>query len=38
MVPPSLVGLKLKLLPHILGSLDGLPQPMARFLKRKIAP
>jgi acetolactate synthase-1/2/3 large subunit len=38
MVPPSLAGLKLKLLPHILGSLDGLPQPMARFLKRKIAP
>jgi acetolactate synthase-1/2/3 large subunit len=26
MVPPSLAGLKLKLLPHILGSLEGLPQ------------
>jgi acetolactate synthase-1/2/3 large subunit len=38
MVPPSLAGLKLKMLPHILGSLDGMPQPMARFLKRKIAP
>ncbi len=38
MVPPSLAGLKLKLLPHILGSLDGLPRPVARFLKRKIAP
>jgi acetolactate synthase-1/2/3 large subunit len=38
MVPPSLAGLKLKLLPHILGSLEGLPRPVARFLKRKIAP
>jgi acetolactate synthase-1/2/3 large subunit len=38
MVPPSLAGLKLKLLPHILGSLEGLPQPVARFFKRKIAP
>ena len=38
MVPPSLSGLKLKMLPKILGSLDGLPQPVARFLKRKIAP
>ena len=38
LVPPSLAGLKLKMLPHILGSLDGLPQPVARFLKRKIAP
>ena len=38
LVPPTLAGLKLKMLPHILGSLDGLPQPVARFLKRKIAP
>lgn len=38
MVPPSLAGLKLKVLPHLLGSLDGMPQPLARFLKRKIAP
>lgn len=38
MVPPTLAGLKLRLLPHILGSLDGMPQPVARFLKRKIAP
>jgi acetolactate synthase-1/2/3 large subunit len=38
MVPPSLSGLKLKMLPRILGSLGGLPQPVARFLKRKIAP
>ncbi|MBD9372371.1 acetolactate synthase large subunit [Rhizobium sp. ARZ01] len=38
MVPPTLSGLKLKLLPHVLGSLDGLPRPIARILKRKIAP
>jgi acetolactate synthase-1/2/3 large subunit len=37
-VPPALTGLKLKLLPHILGSLDSMPQPIARMLKRKIAP
>jgi acetolactate synthase I/II/III large subunit len=37
-VPPALAGLKLKLLPHILGSLDRMPQPVARMLKRKIAP
>jgi acetolactate synthase I/II/III large subunit len=37
-VPPALAGLKLKLLPHILGSLDSMPQPIARMLKRKIAP
>jgi len=38
MVPPSLAGLKLKLLPHILGSLDSVPQSIARMVKRKIAP
>lgn len=38
MVPPSLAGLRLKLLPHILGSLDSMPRPLARMLKRKIAP
>lgn len=38
MVPQSLAGLKLKLLPHVLGSLDSMPQPVARALKRKIAP
>lgn len=38
MVPPTLSGLKLKLLPHVLGSLEGLPGPIARMLKRKIAP
>jgi acetolactate synthase-1/2/3 large subunit len=37
-VPPALAGLKLKLLPHILGSMDSMPQPIARMLKRKIAP
>jgi acetolactate synthase-1/2/3 large subunit len=38
MVPPALSGLKLKLLPHLLGSLDRMPLPMARMLKRKLAP
>lgn len=38
MVPPALTGLKLKLLPHLLGSLDRVPLPVARMLKRKIAP
>lgn len=38
MVPPALAGLKLKLLPRILGSLEGTPQPAARFFRRKIAP
>jgi acetolactate synthase-1/2/3 large subunit len=38
MVPPSLSGMKLKVLPHLLNSLDGMPAPLARFLKRKIAP
>ncbi len=37
-VPPTLSGLKLKLLPHLLGSLDKMPQPLAHMLKRKIAP
>ena len=37
-VPPALAGLRLKLLPRILGSLDSMPQPIARMLKRKIAP
>jgi acetolactate synthase-1/2/3 large subunit len=38
MVPQSLAGVKLKLLPHVLGSLDSMPQSVARVLKRKIAP
>jgi len=37
-VPPSLAGLKLRVLPHLLQSLAKLPQPMARVLKRQIAP
>jgi acetolactate synthase-1/2/3 large subunit len=37
-VPPTLSGLKLKLLPHVLGSLNKLPQPLAHVLKRKLAP
>ena len=38
MVPPSLAGLKLRLLPYLLRSLDRLPMPLARALKRKVAP
>ena len=37
-VPPSLAGLKLRVLPHLLGSLGHLPRPIARALKRAIAP
>lgn len=37
-VPPTLAGLKLRVLPHLLQSLANLPQPVARALKRKIAP
>ena len=37
-VPPTLTGLKLKLLPHILGSLESVPQPIARAIKHQIAP
>lgn len=37
-VPPSLSGLKLRLLPHLLQSLGQLPLPVARALKRAIAP
>ena len=37
-VPPTLAGLKLRVLPHILQSLANLPQPIAQVLKRKIAP
>jgi acetolactate synthase-1/2/3 large subunit len=37
-VPPTLAGLKLRVLPHILQSLANLPQPIANALKRKIAP
>ena len=37
-VPPTLTGLKLRLLPHLLQSLASLPQPLARALKRSLAP
>jgi acetolactate synthase-1/2/3 large subunit len=37
-VPPTLAGLKLRVLPHLLQSLANLPLPVARALKRKIAP
>ena len=37
-VPPTLAGLKLRVLPHLLQSLANLPQPVARALKRKLAP
>ncbi len=37
-VPPSLAGLKLRVLPHVLSSLAKLPRPVARAIKRGIAP
>ena len=37
-VPPSLTGLKLRVLPHLLQSLANLPPPIARALKRRLAP
>jgi acetolactate synthase-1/2/3 large subunit len=37
-VPPTLAGLKLRVLPHLLQSLANLPQPIARAIKRGIAP
>jgi acetolactate synthase-1/2/3 large subunit len=37
-VPPTLAGLKLRVLPHVLQSLAKLPQPIARAIKRGIAP
>ena len=38
LVPESLSGAKRKMLPWLLRSLPNLPQPLARALKRKIAP
>jgi acetolactate synthase-1/2/3 large subunit len=38
MVPESLSGMKRKILPLLLRSLPNLPKPVARALKRKIAP
>jgi len=37
-VPPTLAGLKLRVLPHLLQSLAHLPRPLAAALKRGIAP
>lgn len=37
-VPNAFSGLKLKVLPHVLGALAKLPQPVARLIKRKISP
>jgi acetolactate synthase-1/2/3 large subunit len=37
-IPSTISGLKLKLLPHVLGSLAGLPAPLRRVIKRKLAP
>ncbi|NBD19087.1 acetolactate synthase large subunit [Aquabacterium fontiphilum] len=37
-VPSAFTGLKLRLLPHVLGSLASLPAPVARAIKRKVAP
>ena len=37
-VPPTLAGLKLRILPSLLESLANMPRPVARALKKKIAP
>ncbi len=37
-VPSTFSGLRLRLLPHVLGSLHKLPSPVARAIKRKVAP
>lgn len=37
-VPNEFKGLKLKALPHVLGALDSVPAPLAKALKKKIAP
>ncbi|MFZ2237496.1 MAG: acetolactate synthase large subunit [Dokdonella sp.] len=37
-VPSTFSGLRLRLLPHVLGSLRKLPRPWARAIKRKISP
>jgi acetolactate synthase I/II/III large subunit len=38
MVPVAFSGLKLLLLPHVLGSLAALPKPIALAIKRKLTP
>jgi len=37
-VPSEFKGLKLKALPHVLGALDSIPAPLAKAIKKKIAP
>lgn len=37
-VPSAFSGLKLRMLPSLLGSLGKLPRPLARLIKRKVAP
>ncbi len=37
-VPNEFKGLKLKALPHVMGALDSVPAPLAKALKKKIAP
>ena len=37
-VPNEFKGLKLKALPHVLGALDSIPAPLAKAIKKKIAP
>ncbi|HYR24495.1 MAG TPA: thiamine pyrophosphate-dependent enzyme, partial [Aquabacterium sp.] len=37
-VPNAYTGLKLRVLPHVLNALDSLPQPVARAIKRTVAP
>ena len=37
-VPSEYEGLKLKILPHLLGAMNKIPSPIAKALKKKIAP
>ncbi len=37
-VPSAFSGLRLRLLPHLLSSLNGLPRPLAQAVKRRVAP
>ena len=37
-VPSGFSGLKLRMLPHVLASLDKIPAPLARAIKRGVAP
>jgi acetolactate synthase-1/2/3 large subunit len=37
-VPSAFSGMKLRLLPRLLAALGSLPQPVARVIKRKVAP